>query len=193
MTSSSELFNHLFSTSAGHGIHELDSTADDLVLCPGPAYGLNMAGKNQDPGNWRNLLPRNVLLMHTLCHFSASKCPGQHWYRAAVCVHQVNKQESHFQLESANWHPVQAPHPPPTLSWWTAPKSQVRSHCRFGWSQPNKMQSSGLLRTSPDSYNNMTPCFLRWELYVCLKVLCHWMLFAKFKITTPQKRTDKIT
>ena len=50
MTSSSELFNHLFSTSTGHGIHELDSTADDLVLCPGPAYGLNMGG--EEPGPW---------------------------------------------------------------------------------------------------------------------------------------------
>ena len=146
-------------------------------------------GKNQDPGNWRNLLPRTVLLMHILCHFSASKCPGQHWYRAAVCVHQVNKQESHFQLESANWHPVQAPHPPPTLSWWTAPKSQVSSHCRFGWSQPNKVQSSGLLKMT---HIIIWPRVSWDENYMCcLKVLCHWMLFAKFKITTPKKEQIK--
>ena len=146
-------------------------------------------GKNQDPGNWRNLLPRNVLLMHTLCHFSASKCPGQHWYRAAVCVHQVNKQESHFQLESANWHPIQHP-PPPTLSWWTAPKSQVRSHCRFGWSQPNKMQSSGLLKMT---HNNMTPCFLRWELYVLSESSVSLNALCQIQNNHSQKRTHKIT
>lgn len=98
--------------------------ADDSVFCPGPACGLNMGVGNQDSWNWRNLLPRNVLLMHILCYFLVSKCPGQCWYRAPVCVRQVNKQKSHFHLELANWHPIQAPHPLPNLSWWTVPKSR---------------------------------------------------------------------